>query len=230
MNAVVVQLNDGRVTNARYGLVFTCEQMATAGLVRFDRAHLERDLATERIARGQIDASLLGLADQGSDDIAGHEVSRHRILRCVGHHFVGRRLDLRRGGCVFAALGELRVSSRDAALDTTQGEPHGRAESLGCQQALWQIVHGAELQRAYCGELVAFFCERQNRGKIRACAERTQQVDAFRARIFRMLAEGRGQQHEVALVIGEGFARDVELIRAHDAHGGVRVDHAEVVA
>jgi len=55
--------------------------VATAGFVAFDRAHLQRDVAAERIAHGEIDRGLLGFADQCANAVAGDEIVRHRIRR-----------------------------------------------------------------------------------------------------------------------------------------------------
>jgi len=50
-----------------------------------------------------------------------------------------------------------------ALLDSPQCKPYGRAEALGSQEAFWQVVDCAELQRPDSGELIAILGERDDR-------------------------------------------------------------------
>jgi hypothetical protein len=71
-------------------------------------------------------------------------------------------------------------TARHAPLDAPQGHAHRGAQSLGCQQALGQVVDRAELQRPHCGEFVAFLGERDYRGSGGLFAEAAQQRQSVR--------------------------------------------------
>jgi len=92
-----------------------------------------------------------------------------------------------------------RVAPRDTPLDAAQRHPYRGAQTLGGEQALRQVIHGTELQRAYRGELVPFFGECDDRRRSRLVAQPAQQRQSVRARVLGTHAEGGRQHKQVAV-------------------------------
>ncbi len=215
MHAVVEDLHDERVPDGDDSRVFALQKLAAGRLITHRLAHLQRDVASQRGAGGEIHRGFFGIADQGPDRVAGNEIRRgHRIGCGTRGPKICRAVGLRLGGipCLgFGFLREYREAARHPLLDAPQRDPHRGLQALRTHQALGNVVHGSQLECPHCRELVAVLGEDDDGGTDRLVAQLAQHFESDGFGVLGARPEGRGQQQHVAIALRKRFCQSVEL-------------------
>ena len=161
--------------------VFALEELAPGDFVAQRLAHLESHAMALSGAAGEVHRRFLRLADLHLDRVAGDEFRRGALDRfgdfrvcALGACVLGRGLP----GLGYAELCEVRELARHTLLDPSHSKVQGCAQALGREQALRQVIHGAELQGAHGRELITFFRQRDHDRGMRPRAQAAQHPDA----------------------------------------------------
>jgi hypothetical protein len=114
-------------------------------------------------------------------------------------------------------------------LDTPQRQAHRSTQPLRRQQALWQIVDRAELQRPHGRELVAVLGQRNHRWKCRPAAQLPQLLEPTSLRVLGARPERSREQQNVAITTRIDLAPALETRLVEHRHARIRTEHAQMV-